>query len=82
MTGFIKKIVHLGRVHEETSLQLSHSVLYQVVKFNVSGADTCECIRILGIGARNVAQLLSPNAFTCCVGDTLSPRAGVETNVS
>jgi len=46
VTGFIKKIVHLGRVHEETSLQLSHSVLYQVVKFNVFGADTYDCIRV------------------------------------
>ena len=43
VTGFIKTIVHLGRFHEETSLQLSHSVLYKVVKFSVFGADIYKC---------------------------------------
>jgi hypothetical protein len=76
VTGLTKKIVHLGRVLEETSLHLSHSVLYQVVKFNMFGADTYDCIHILDIGAKNSAQLLAPNAFTFSVGDIL------ETNVS
>jgi len=74
VTGFIKKIVHLGRVHEETSLHLSHSVLYRVVKFYVCGADTYECIRILGVGARNSAQLLTPNDFACLVGGHFGPQ--------
>jgi hypothetical protein len=52
------------------------------VKFDVFGADTYDCIRILDIGARNSAQLLTQKNFTCSVGDTLGPIAGVETNVS